>query len=178
MLATRTDFLRTTAPDSLKVATRVQYNLSVERQIRNTVFKIAYVGSEAYHLTVKSDVNEIVPTILPGGVYHFSPTGVRANPALATTCFWSGNATSGYQGLDLSASQRLSHGLQYKLNYTWSKSIDSASDTVSGLALGNTNFLMENSQLGLDRGLFRYEAKLGREFDVMICRGKNPRTGL
>ena len=146
----------------LKVATRIQYNLSIERQIRNTVFKIGYVGSEAYHLTTKSDMNEIVPTIEPGNVYFFPSNGQRANPALASTVFWGGSATSSYQGLDLSASQRLSHGLQYKVNFTWSKNIDSASDTVSGLALGNTNVIMENNQLGWDRGLSAFN--LARNF--------------
>ena len=52
----------TVLAQDMKVPTRTQFNVSVQRQIRNTVFTIAYVGSEAYHLTRKGDLNEVVPT--------------------------------------------------------------------------------------------------------------------
>ena len=145
---------------NLDVPVRIQYNMSVERQITpNTVFTIGYVGSEGYHLTRRGDLNEIVPTILPGNVYFFPSSGARANPLLASSTYMSTDATASYQGLDVQVSQRVSHGLRYKVSYTWSKEIDTATANIQGLALGNTTAVMEESQLGWDRGLGSFDLR-------------------
>jgi hypothetical protein len=144
----------------LDVPTRIQYNLNIQRQItRNTVFAIGYVGSEAYHLTRRGDLNEVVPQILPGTVYFFPSSAGRVNQALASSNYMSSDATASYQGLDVQVGQRLSHGLRYKVSFTWSKEIDTATATVQGLALGNTTSVMEESQLRWDRGLGSFDLR-------------------
>ena len=151
---------------NLDIPTRIQYNINVQRQItKDTVLTVGYVGSEAYHLTRRGDLNEVVPQFVPGAPpnsiasYFFPSTGARANPALASTNYMTTDATASYQGLDITFAQRVSHGLRYKFAFTWSKEIDTATANIQGLALGNTTAVMEESQLGWDRGLGSFDLR-------------------
>ena len=145
---------------ALAVPVRLQYNLNVQRQITsNTAVTIGYVGSEAYHLTRRSDINAAVPQILPGGVRFYPATAPRINPALASTTFYSTDANSSYQGLDIEVVQRIKQGLRYKVSFNYSKNIDTASATTSGLALGNTNATMLQDNQSLDRGLSAFDVR-------------------
>jgi hypothetical protein len=143
---------------NLSVPVRLQYNLNVQRQITpNTAVTIGYVGSEGYHLTRRVDLNTVVPQILPGGVEFYSATSPRKNPLLGASNFISTDATSSYQGLELEVLQRLSHGLRYKVSFTFSKNIDTSSSTVGGFAIGNTNSTMQPDNLRRDRGLSSFD---------------------
>ena len=105
---------------------RVQtWNFSIERQIGTSwLARAAYVGSESYHLQTVVDLN-------PG---YYSAAGARLNytnfGAILTNTDWS---TASYNALQVSVEKRLSFGLQFTSNYSWSKAIDSVS-------LGTTAF--------------------------------------
>lgn len=144
----------------LSVPVRMQYNLNIQRQITsNTVFTIGYVGSEAYHLTRRLDLNTTMPQILPGGVYFYPSTAPRINPSLASSNVIGSDATSSYQGMEMDVNQRLSHGLRYKVSFTYAKNIDTSSATVSFYATGNTNATMQPDNLRLDRGLSSFDVR-------------------
>jgi hypothetical protein len=49
---------------------------------------------------------------------------VRANNNIANTRYTLSNATSSYNTLQINVTQRLSRGLQFRGNYTFSKSLD------------------------------------------------------
>ncbi|OFW43571.1 MAG: hypothetical protein A3J28_00520 [Acidobacteria bacterium RIFCSPLOWO2_12_FULL_60_22] len=144
----------------LDVPTRLQWNLNVQRQITpNTAFTIGYVGSEAYHLTRRYDLNAAQPQILPDGVAYYAPNLPRINPLLAAGNFVSTDATSSYQGLEMDFLQRLSHGLRYKVSFTYAKNIDTSSATVSSYASGSTNATMRPDNLRLDRSLSGFDVR-------------------
>ena len=50
--------------------------------------------------------------------------GTRPNPYLGAGFFWYTEGNSSYNALQTDVTHRLSHGLQFRANYTWSKNLD------------------------------------------------------
>src|SRR5581483_10522473 len=50
------------------------------------------------------------------------------NPQFATLYMWRSMGTANYNAMQVSLKHKLSHGVQFDFNYTFSKSIDLASD--------------------------------------------------
>ena len=63
----------------------------------------------------------------PNGCSKFGPNAFY-NPQYASLYAWRSIGNSNYNGLQLAVRKRFSHGVQFDLNYTFSKSIDLASD--------------------------------------------------
>ena len=67
---------------------------------------------------------------MPGGVANgtvYYPTTKLANPALANTTSWVSQGISSYNALEVDASHKLTHGLQLRGVYTWSRNLDDGS---------------------------------------------------
>ncbi len=94
------------------------WNLAVQRQISSaTTLEAEYVGSRTVHADSSTALN--VPMTFGGP---------RPYPQLSafTTIRWDGWAT--FNALTLKATRRLGQGLSFESTYTWSKSMDDASD--------------------------------------------------
>jgi hypothetical protein len=130
----------------LKTPTVEEWNLKIEQEITaNTLFSVAYVGSHGYHLPNTLDMNTVAPTpTADGSIAHpFPSTVVRANNAIANTRYTLSNANSSYNALQLTLNRRLSQGLQFRGNYTFSKSLDIHSSSFLGNeGLGGTTTVM------------------------------------
>lgn len=112
----------------------MKWNLSIEREVMGWLAEIGYTGSRGVHLPlVERNMNARVPTWDPAiDRWVYDPNQPRPNPnfsAINTTDTW--NADSYYQGLQTSVRKTLSNGFQIQASYTWSKSIDTGSSTVS-----------------------------------------------
>jgi len=143
-----------------KAGTVIMFNLGIEREITsNTLFKIGYVGSTSYHLFRSSDLNGVAPDIQPGGVYFYPSGRLRKNPGLPSTRMKTTDANSAYHALQLDFLQRLNSGLRYKLSYTFSKAIDTASVNAGPEArnTGSTTLIADN--LRADRGLSAFDIR-------------------
>jgi hypothetical protein len=123
------------------------WNLSVEQQITPTMaLRVGYVGSFGVHAWTASDRNSIPLSIcdnpngcISGGIRaanargtvpqgaEYIPVGTRPNPYVgAAGIFWAyGN--SSYNALQLDLNRRFVQGLQFRMNYTWSKNLDNGS---------------------------------------------------
>jgi hypothetical protein len=66
--------------------------------------------------------NKGVPLYGPGGPYAFM------SPQFAALYSWRSIGTAAYNAMQISLQHRLTHGLQFDFNYTFSKSIDLSSD--------------------------------------------------
>lgn len=107
------------------------WNLTVERELRpGTTVSAAYLGSRTVHADSSTVLN--VPTPGPGTISLRRPI-----PQLSqfNTIRWDGWAD--YNALTLSARRRVAKGLTFDVNWTWSHSIDDASDP--GTTLNETN---------------------------------------
>lgn len=95
------------------------WNAAVQRAVTsNTTVEVEYVGSRTVHADSSTAVN--VPMAFGGP---------RPYPDLSafTTIRWDGWAT--FNGLTLKAVRHFTSGLSFSSTYTWSKSMDDASDT-------------------------------------------------
>ncbi len=129
------------------------WNLNVQRELTPSLALLAgYIGSKGTHLIVRHNINQPV-----NGVRPF-PTLSSTSPILPGSTL--GNITqvesagnSSYNGLWVTATQRLSHGLQFNASYTWSKSIDYNSFSTGGI-VGQDAYDLRG-----DRGLSDFDAR-------------------
>lgn len=98
-----------------------QYNLEVQRQLGpNMAAKVAYVGSHGFDQLFGVDLNQI-PLADLGPNDTNPPTDYRPFPNFQSI---GGNkliGVSNYNALQTTIERRMSSGLQFNFNYTWSK---------------------------------------------------------
>jgi hypothetical protein len=120
----------------------MQWNGNVQRELaRNLTMTVGYLGSRGVHQPFHADdVNYVLPTLTPSGYLWPIPhgSGTKMNPAVGqiSALFW--NGVSSYNALNVEVVKRMSHGLQIQGSYTWSKSIDLGSASISGDTFGNS----------------------------------------
>ncbi len=123
------------------------FNASVEYELaRNTAFQIAYVGTRGVRLfrqlatnqaRIASENHPVVNAVTgePITVNTDNNAPLRAPFQGTETSFFSLNQTNGqstYHSLQATLTRRLSHGLEFQASYTFSKSIDNASNAGGG----------------------------------------------
>jgi hypothetical protein len=105
----------------------MEWSLGVEHQFGTTAsFHAQYVGTRAVNQPYSTQVNGY-QTVCQGCFAPFpylQPTDAR----FAAVTQLSTGANSHYNGLQLTAMKRLSHGLQGQVNYTWSRCMDTVSN--------------------------------------------------
>jgi hypothetical protein len=142
-----------------------QWNLGLQREtVGGITATVAYVGSRGIHLMSNGNRNTAVNfTILPNGEKQFpGPPGFRnppRNPALGPARIIYYNADSYYNALQVNLERRLSRGLQFQMAYTWSKSIDTASDAVGNYAQSSHDFPQDPDNFAADRGLSVFDRR-------------------
>jgi hypothetical protein len=169
-----------------------EWNLTLEREIaRNLKFLIAYVGSQAYHTSLSIDRNVAPPQVcsnptgcasggvgtavatVPQGTLYMPP-GTRPNPFVANTFSWLFQGTSNYHALALSVVKRATHGLNFRVNYTFSKAMDLNSAISNSSGQNEPQSILNPFNFALNRGVaafslkhqfntnFTYELPIGR----------------
>ncbi len=152
-----------------KTPTVQEWNFSVEGQLNaSTVVRVAYVGSFSYHGLLSVDPNSIPAQVCSsasgctaGGAAtsgspataanqshvaqgaQYIPVGTRPNPYLGAGFFWYTEGNSSYNALETEVSHRLSHGLQIRANYTWSKNLDMNSGLTGAQAQNQSQMIMQ-----------------------------------
>ncbi|MBZ5601532.1 MAG: TonB-dependent receptor [Acidobacteriia bacterium] len=114
-----------------------QVSFGIERQI-TTDFSVAgsYIYVRGVHLTTSRDTNLLSPPVDPSrGVQNWgatadNPTGTKyfVDPLLFQLNQYESTANSWYNALILEANKRLTRGIGFSANYTFSKSIDETTD--------------------------------------------------
>lgn len=123
--------LSATIDPGFKLGVTQSWNVTAEQQLaRNTVFRLAYVGSETYHAPFILDRN---PGIFANG------GGRTTYPAFSQILQMRSYGTARYHALQVTLEQRLTHGLQFQTNFTWAKTEDLAS---------SANITFGSNQLG------------------------------
>lgn len=124
-----------------KLGITQSWNASVEHEFgQNMVVRLAYVGSESYH---QSDIIDQNPGV-------FAKGDARSNPNFLAILTNFSNGTASYNSLQAGVERHLTKGLQFQSNFTWSKTLDTAS---SGNISFGTNQLPNPFDLGYNRGI-------------------------
>src|SRR5581483_3889026 len=112
-------------PYHTPVAKNYQWSFSIQRQLPGSmVAEIAYVGSHGTNLSFPVDINQVPADKLAESVATGNGQSLRPYPQFQTINGNTFNAISNYDSLQLSLTNRFTHGFQFNLNYTWSKMLD------------------------------------------------------
>ncbi len=125
-------------------------NLNVQRELPgNMVFEVGYLGTLGKKLGFPGtrSINQ-VPTdkITTGNVQRLRPFPQFSNVEIHSHTIGNSN----YHGMNLKLEKRLSGGLQFTANYTWSKLID---DLTSRNEIGGSGAFQNQYDTRADRGL-------------------------
>lgn len=138
----------------LRTAYMQHWNLNVQRKLPGkSILEIAYVGSKGTKLLTARDINQPQPSALPPG-FPFVP---RPNPQFDDIDLLESRANSNYNSFQARFQQRLSNGLAALVSYTWSKSIDDASNFFS--SAGDPNFPQNSYDARSERGRSNFDVR-------------------
>jgi hypothetical protein len=147
-----------------------EWNFTIEQQLdRNTSLRAAYVGSFGYHGFVSVDPNDIpaqicsTATCVSGGTpattkgsvaqgAQYIPVTTRPNSFLGAGFFWYTEGNTSYNALQFDVTRRISHGLQFRGNYTWSKNLDVNSGLTGAQANNQAQMVLDRNDLKRDWG--------------------------
>jgi hypothetical protein len=148
-----------------------EWNLTVEQQLsHNTSLRVAYVGSFGVHellsidpnsipaqicaaATCKSGGNGTVQGTVPQGTEYIPGIGTkRPNPFLSAGFFWYTGGNSSYNALEVDVTQRISKGLEFRGNYTWSKNLDVNSGLTIAQANNQPQIVLNRNDVRMDWG--------------------------
>jgi hypothetical protein len=148
-------------PDAKTPAVQ-QWSATVEQQLdRATVVRVTYIGSFGVHGLLSVDPNSVPAQICSSATCVTGGTGTargavtqgqqyipvsafRPNRDLGAGFFWYTAGNSSYQALRTEVTRRLTAGLDFRANYTYSKSLD----VNSALTIAQAN---NQPQLVMDR---------------------------
>lgn len=130
------------------------WNLNIQRELTPTLAVTAgYFGTKGTHLRISRNINQPVN----GGARPFATVStsslIRPGAALANITQIEDTGNSSYNAMWLTASKRLSRGLQFNASYTWSKSIDYTSLNSQGV------ILQDSYNERANRGLSDFDAR-------------------
>lgn len=156
------------------------YNFNIQRELfRNAVLQVGYVGSHGTKLfryrDINQPVNPAVSTARPFDNGPFAPSGgtfFYVNQ-LETT------ANSNYNALQTSLTIRERYGFTSTINYTWSHSIDNASDGQDYVA--NATQPDNSYRADLERASSNFDIRhsfvMTFSYDVPVFLKRYPRVG-
>ena len=136
----------------------IQFNFTVQRQVASkSVVTAGYTGERGIHLPSLIDGNQAAPTILPDGTYFFPSNSTVQNPNFTGIRYKETAGQSYYNALQASLEQRFNQSLSLRINYTFSRNIDTGSIEISQ---GTDNDLPQNPySTKAVRGLSNYDVR-------------------
>lgn len=134
----------------LRTAYMQHWNLNLQHQLgSSSVLEVAYVGSKGTKLISARDINQGQPNAL--GLV------LRPVPQFDDINILESRASSNYHSLQARFQQRLSAGLSLLASYTWSKSIDDASNFFT--SAGDPNFPQDSFNTRAERGRSNFDVR-------------------
>ena len=138
-----------------------QWNLSFQRDLfAGVTATVAYVGSRGVHLTTNANRNTSANfTVDSMGKLFPAGRNPLRNPAFGAIRAVFLNGDSYYNALQINVARRLAQGLQFQMAYTYSKSIDTASDSAGIFQYEQGQLPQDPYDLKNDRGLSAFDLR-------------------
>jgi hypothetical protein len=165
---------------NIKAPRMYTWNLTVGQQLPfNTALEVSYVGSRGIHLIMSSDGNPVVFSIQNGQPYwptfdaaHNVPRLLNSGSTPTTPDGWGSipypnGGNSYYHSLEVSVTKRVSHGLQFQNEYTYSKLLDNADGNAPSQAGSTINTPVSSLDLRLDRALASFDTRQNYRFNMV-----------
>jgi carboxypeptidase family protein/TonB-dependent receptor-like protein len=91
-------------------------------------------------------------TAVSGPCNAINKTGCRPNPFLSSGFFWFSNGNASYHALQVEVTKRYSRHLQFRANYTWSRSLDINSAPTGAQANNQAQMVLDRFNIRQDWG--------------------------
>jgi hypothetical protein len=134
----------------LRTAYMQHWNLNIQRQLgKNRILELAYVGSKGTKLLTARDINQPPPSPQqpnPRPVFQFDDINLLES-----------RANSNYNSFQIRFQQSYDSGLAFLASYTWSKSLDDASNFFS--SAGDPNFPQDSYNVRAERGRSNFDVR-------------------
>jgi Carboxypeptidase regulatory-like domain len=141
-----------TVATNISTPALLSYTLKIEQQLApSTSLTLGYNGSHSYHQILNGDLNEPDFEVLANNVVYY-PTITKANNAVANTTSWWSGGSGNYNAFIVDLRHNLSHGLQFRINYTWSKNLDDGSAWNTSVSSNTPAFVAVPALPHLDYG--------------------------
>ncbi|WP_158788248.1 carboxypeptidase-like regulatory domain-containing protein [Granulicella sp. L46] len=141
-----------TIATNISTPTLFSYTLRIEQQLApSTSLTLGYNGSHSYHQILNGDLNEPDFEVLANNLIYY-PTTTKANNAVANTTSWWSGGTGNYNAFIVDLRHNLSRGLQFRINYTWSKNLDDGSAWNTSVSSNTPAFVSVPALPHLDYG--------------------------
>jgi hypothetical protein len=179
-----------------------EWNLTIEQHLSsNMALRVTYVGSFGYHGLLSIDPNTIPAAICSsaagcqaGGAAangtpattanqshvlqsaQYIPVGTRPNPSVGAGFFWYTEGNSRYNALQIDVTRRISRGLQFRANYTFSKNLDLNSGLTGAQANNQAQMILDRNDVRRDWGPsalnVTHQASLSAHYELPFGKGK------
>jgi hypothetical protein len=184
-----------------KTPTVQEWNFTLEQQLSHaTVLRLAYLGSFGTHELLSVDPNTVAAQICTsasgctaGGTTTagakapvtaqskvaqgapYIPVATRPNPYLGAGFFWFTEGNSSYNALQADVAKRLSKGLQFRANLTWSKSLDMNSGLTGAQSSNQAQMILDRNNVRGDWGPSalnaKYQGSVSAHYDLPFRTG-------
>ena len=151
-----------------------QFSLGVEYSLPgHSVLTLAYVGTKGTGLTRFIAVNPVVngpapatsladeqarlPEFKAAVAAENGAGNIRLDPRFDQVNLVEGGGSSIYHSMQVELKKGFSHGLQFQASYTWSKSIDDASDFSPTIQANDNSFAQDVFDLRAERGVSNFD---------------------
>jgi hypothetical protein len=157
-----------------------QYSVDIQREIGKTLmFDLGYLGTFGHHLSAVVPVSiDQVPTNLlgPGNLQALRPYPQFSNVQILGDDI----GRSNFNGVNIGIDKRLSNGLQFKANYTYSKFFDNIGSRADlgnpqGITAGAgafTNYYNQGNDWGLSGNDIRHRFVVSSLYELPVGRNK------
>ncbi|MBV8898425.1 MAG: TonB-dependent receptor, partial [Acidobacteriaceae bacterium] len=153
-------------PSNFKQPHYYKWNFGIEQGFGTTmVLSLNYTGMHGVHIPVgDGGLNGYCPaSVCPGGFAGLP--AAPPNAAFGTILQYLSAGTSSYNGLTASLQRRVSSGLTFTLNYTWSHALDDVSN--GGVVNSQFGIFQTNPNISYPQNPFNIRANYGAaDYDV------------
>jgi hypothetical protein len=147
------------------------WNLNVQQQLAKDVsIMVGYFGVKGTHLNIQSNLNQPINGVRPYTALS-SSSPIDPGKPLGNITLMRSSGNSSYNALWLTATKRLSKGLQFNASYTYSKSLDYNSKTAQGIVVQNSYDL--RGDYGLSDFDARHRLTVNGIYDLPFTRNRD-----
>jgi hypothetical protein len=136
------------------------FNLNVQQEIRpGMALQVGYVGSRGTKLFRVRDINQASPGVYVNTAAREATRPFSGQfPQFSFINYLAASANSNYNSLQAFLRQRLARGLNFTAGYTWSKSIDDASNGIySGIR--GVSFPQDSFNVAAERAVSTFDSR-------------------
>ncbi len=148
------------------------WHLTFEQQLgSNTVLEVGYAGSRGLKLYTFLNGNQAAPTADPNIPYNVR----RPIPQIDSAIQWfRSGGQSNYNSLQAKLERRFDNGFSFHINYTWSHSLDNASNANLGAQNGGDfrDMRYPNAEYGNSDFDLRHHAVIDALYDLPVGHGQ------